>query len=212
MIRAYLRASTQDQNANRAKDQIKEFAKNKGVRIAGYYSENVSGRTLDRPELIKLISDSEKGDVILIEKLDRLSRLPYELWMKLKAELSDVGINIVVLDQPQTHISLIDNINEQQSFITKVLTDFMIDLAAGMARDDYETRLKRQRQGIEKAKENGKYKGKPFDMVKRGKIKELIHDGKSWNRIIEIIGCSRGLVASVVKEVKAEAKNNADKG
>jgi len=205
MIRAYLRASTQDQDANRAKEQIKEFAQNQGVRIAGYYSENVSGRTLDRPELIKLISDSEKGDVILIEKLDRLSRLPYELWMELKAKLSDVGISIVVLDQPQTHISLVGNINEQQSFITKVLTDFMIDLAAGMARDDYETRLKRQRQGIEKAKDHGKYKGKSFDMVKRGKIKELIHDGKSWNRIIEIIGCSRGLVASVVKEVKAES-------
>lgn len=41
--------------------------------------------------------------------------------------------------------------------IAKALTEFMIDLAAAMARDDYETRRKRQAQDIEKAKTSGKY-------------------------------------------------------
>ncbi|MDT9694377.1 resolvase, partial [Streptomyces sp. P9(2023)] len=76
----------------------------------------------------------------------------------LKHQLVDAGIHIVVLDQPMTH-SILNGIAEN-SMISKVLTEFMIDLAAAMARDDYETRQKRQAQGIEKAKALGKYQGR----------------------------------------------------
>jgi DNA invertase Pin-like site-specific DNA recombinase len=46
-------------------------------RIAGYYIENQSGTKLEHPELNKLIEDSEAGDVLLIEKMDHLTRLPW---------------------------------------------------------------------------------------------------------------------------------------
>lgn len=59
-------------------------------------------------------------------------------------------MNIVVVDQPMTH-SILDD-HSDSSMSAKVLTEFMIDLAAAMARDGYETRRKRQSQGIEKAK------------------------------------------------------------
>lgn len=79
-IRAYLRASTDEQDANRAKEELMHFVDKKGVRIASYYIENQSGAKVDRPELGRLIQDSHKGDILLIEKVDRLSRLPYEQW------------------------------------------------------------------------------------------------------------------------------------
>ena len=79
LIRAYLRASTTEQDALRAKEELKAFAVKFNNRIAGYYIENQSGTKLERPELNKLIEDSEAGDVLLIEKMDRLTRLPWEI-------------------------------------------------------------------------------------------------------------------------------------
>ncbi|MDU1357545.1 MAG: recombinase family protein, partial [Klebsiella pneumoniae] len=50
----YLRASTSEQDASRAKNVLKAFANQHGHRIAGWYIDNVSGTTMNRPELIRL--------------------------------------------------------------------------------------------------------------------------------------------------------------
>lgn len=70
MIRAYLRASTDKQDASRSKDELKAFVKYHNQRIASFYQENISGTTPERPELNRLLSDSERGDILLIEKMD----------------------------------------------------------------------------------------------------------------------------------------------
>ncbi len=174
-IRAYLRASTTDQDADRAKNELQAFAHEHNVRIASFYTEQLSGTKLAR-----LIEDSHRGDVLLIEKVDRLSRLPFEQWKELKQKLVEAGINIVVLDQPMTH-AVLSHSDQQTSMISRVLTEFMIDLAAAMARDDYETRRKRQAQGIEKAKALGKYQGRKPDLKLRENIQLLLAEGKSWS-------------------------------
>ncbi|WP_243422999.1 recombinase family protein [Photobacterium kishitanii] len=63
-------------HAQRAKEELKAFAYKFNHCLTGYYIENQSGTKLERPELNKLIEDSEAGDVLLIEKMDRLTRLP----------------------------------------------------------------------------------------------------------------------------------------
>ena len=73
-VRAYLRASTKEQDARRAKEELRLFAKDRGLRIVGYYIENESGASLKRPELFRLLEDSHPGDLLLIEQVDRLSR------------------------------------------------------------------------------------------------------------------------------------------
>ena len=70
-VRAYLRASTKDQDARRARDGLRSFAKERGLKIAAYYIENESGASLKRPELFRLLEDSHPGDVLLIEQVDR---------------------------------------------------------------------------------------------------------------------------------------------
>lgn len=62
-LRAYLRASTKEQDANRAKDDLIAFAKERGLKIAAFYIENESGASLDRPELFRLLSDSQPVSV-----------------------------------------------------------------------------------------------------------------------------------------------------
>ena len=196
-IRAYLRASTDEQDANRAKDELTQFAQQKGVRIASFYVENQSGSTLERAGLARLIDDAHEGDVLLVEKVDRLSRLPYEKWKQLKHQLVEAGIHIVVIDQAMTH-GVLDG-SSDSSMLSKILTEFMIDLAATMARDDYNTRRKRQAQGIEKAKKLGKYSGRKPDLQLREHVAQLLDEGKSWSQIQNFLKCSRSTIAKVKK-------------
>jgi DNA invertase Pin-like site-specific DNA recombinase len=86
-VRAYLRASTDEQDANRAREQLNAFATERGLTIVLSYVENESGAKLARPELFKLLADAHEGDILLVEQVDRLSRLTAADWEKLKAEL-----------------------------------------------------------------------------------------------------------------------------
>jgi Site-specific recombinases, DNA invertase Pin homologs len=74
-IRAYLRASTADQDADRARDSLTSFAAEHGSRITAFYVENASGTKLDRPALDDLLTEAHAGDVLLVEGIDRLTRL-----------------------------------------------------------------------------------------------------------------------------------------
>ena len=87
-VRAYLRASTSEQDATRARDQLRAFVAERGLKIAAWYTENESGAKLARPELFRLLADAQPGDVLLVEQVDRLSRLTAGDWEKLKAELT----------------------------------------------------------------------------------------------------------------------------
>ena len=88
-IRAYLRASTKEQDAKRAKSELIAFANDHGHKIAAFYVENASGATLVRPKLMQLIEDAHKGDAILVEQIDRLARLNQADWDTLKRILSE---------------------------------------------------------------------------------------------------------------------------
>jgi DNA invertase Pin-like site-specific DNA recombinase len=65
LTRLYLRASTDDQDAQRARTALERFADEHGLRVAGAYAENESGTKLARPELFRLLADSKPGNVLL---------------------------------------------------------------------------------------------------------------------------------------------------
>ncbi|MEZ8383481.1 MULTISPECIES: recombinase family protein [Vibrio] len=200
-IRAYLRASTDSQDAERSKQDLINFTESHSQRIASFYTENISGTKLERPELDKLISDSQQGDILLIEKMDRLTRLPFEVWETLKVRIKSNGIQIVVLDQPTTH-NMLKGSDEATSAIQQALTSFMLDLGAAMARDDYETRMKRTKQGIEKAKAQGKYKGRPVSAetaLNCERAQKLIDSGETVTAAVKAIGVSRAQYYKWVK-------------
>jgi len=103
-IRAYLRASTSEQDASRAKSALDMFAIEHGLRIAARYVENESGAKLHRSELFRLLSDCEPGDVLLVEQVDRLSRLTSPDWIKLRNLIDAKQVRIVALDLPTSWI------------------------------------------------------------------------------------------------------------
>jgi DNA invertase Pin-like site-specific DNA recombinase len=86
-VRAYLRAPTDRQEAVRAKQQLESFADERSLSITKFYIENESGASLKRLKLFELIDDAREDDILLIEQVDRLSRLDEAGWDVLKATL-----------------------------------------------------------------------------------------------------------------------------
>ena len=203
MIRAYLRASTNEQDASRARADIKAFADQHGQRIASYYTENESGATLQRPELMRLLADCEPGDVLLVEQVDRLSRLTEADWQALRAELTAKGVLVVALDLPTSHGAMAAGAGADD-FTTRMLgavNAMLLDMLAAVARKDYEDRRRRQAQGIEKAKADGAYKGRATNEALHSHITELLKEGKSIRKVAGLLGCSTNTVQRVRQAV-----------
>jgi DNA invertase Pin-like site-specific DNA recombinase len=194
--RAYLRASTDEQDAERARAQVEAFAAERGLPIVGTYVENESGAKLARPELFRLLADSKPGDVLLVEQVDRLSRLTDSDWRKLRAELDSRQIRVVALDLP-TSWQLAAPGDEFTARMFAALNAMMLDMLAAVARKDYEDRRRRQAQGVSKAKLEGKYRGRPEDTARNAGIAGMLRSGMSWSAIQAATGCSRATVAKV---------------
>jgi DNA invertase Pin-like site-specific DNA recombinase len=196
--RAYLRASTDEQDASRAKCQVEAFAAERGLNIVGTYAENESGAKLARPELFRLLSDSKPGDVLLVEQVDRLSRLTNSDWRKLRAELDSRQVRVVALDLP-TSWQLAAPGDEFTARMFAALNAMMLDMLAAVARKDYQDRRRRQAQGIVKAKAAGAYRGRPEDTARNAGIAGMLRSGMSWTAIQGATGCSRATIAKVAK-------------
>ena len=198
---AYLRASTDEQDADRARRELKEFAEQNRITLIRWYVENESGTKLERPELNKLLTDAAHGETILIERMDRLSRLTLTDWERLKQRIKEKNLRLIVKDIPTTLISLTKGDNfDIASMVMGVVNDLLIEIAAASARADYETLRKRQAQGIEKAKQAGKYTGKPADMKLHKKILKYAAAGHRPGEIARLAGCSRSTVLRVTRE------------
>ena len=204
-IRAYLRASTKEQDAQRAKQSLIDFASQHNHNIASFYIENESGSTLARPELLRLIADAGQGDIILVEQIDRLARLNAEDWLTLKTMLADKRIKIVSPELPTSHIAMSSLVADDfTSAIIQAVNAMLLDMLAAVARKDFEDRRRRQMQGIKKAKVAGKYKGKQPNHTRRASVAALLNAGRSYDDIQKTLDCSRHLIASVRKELNAQ--------
>ncbi len=174
-IRSYLRASTVEQDANRANAALEQFAAEHGHLVANTYTENISGTEADRPELLRLLKDARKGDVLLVESIDRLSRMEDPDWRTLKAAIDSKGLRIVALDLPTSYLAMRTNQNDEfTSRMLAAINNMMVEMMAAIARKDYQQRRERQAQGIAKAKQGGVYKGRPADQDLHKRVWELL--------------------------------------
>lgn len=171
----YLRASTKDQDALRAKASLDAFVTEKGLVIAGVYSENISGTKLDRPELMRLLDAAQSGECIVCESVDRLSRLSRSDWETLKAKIKAKGLRVVIADLPTSHMLIEDKGMTGQ--IMDVINSMLLDLMATMARLDQEKRVERIKQGLENkrlADPDWTPKGKSKNVEKWAKVQMLM--------------------------------------
>jgi len=201
-VRAYLRASTDDQDANRARDQLQAFAAERGLTIAAWYVENESGAMLARPELFRLLGDAHPGDILLVEQVDRLSRLTADDWERLKSELTARRVRVVALDLPTSWMMATDAGDEFTDRMFEAINGMLLDMLAAVARKDYVDRRRRQAQGQAKAKAEGRYKGRPEDAERNSGIASMLEAGQSWTTIQNATGCSRATIAKIAQRLK----------
>lgn len=200
-IRAYLRASTSEQDASRAKEALVAFAAERDHKVAAFYIENESGTRLDRPELFRLLEDSHEGDILLIEGVDRLSRLTQPDWDLLKAKIAAKRVTVVSIDLSTSHAALepTQGMSDFTKGMIAAVNGMLLDMLAIVARKDYEDRRRRQAEGIVQAKKDGVYKGRQVDTKLRERITTLLNDGKSIRAVANLLECS----TTTVQRVKA---------
>ena len=208
-IRAYLRASTDEQDASRARAQVEAFAAERSMQIAAWYVENESGAKLARPELFRLLADAHPGDVLLIEQVDRLSRLGAADWDRLKTELAARKVRVVALDLPTSWTMATGKVDDFTARMFEAINGMLLDMLAAVARKDYEDRRRRQMQGQAKAKAEGKYVGRPENTKRNAKIAAMLRAGASYSAVQEATGCGRATVAKIAKRVQKAASKAA---
>lgn len=195
VARIYLRVSTDEQDLTR-QAEIEHSTRTAGYYIAGIYREKASGARPDRPELLRMIADLQSGEVVVAEKIDRISRLPLAEAEQLVGSIRAKGAKLAVPGL----VDLSEFAAEAEGVARIVLDsvqELLLKLALQIARDDYETRRERQRQGVELAKVAGKYTGRKPDSAIHERIVALRGAGQTIKRTAELAGCSESQVKRI---------------
>lgn len=205
----YLRASTKDQNANRAETALRQFAADHNLTIVGAEAENASGTRLDRPALFKILDTAPAGAAILVEQVDRLSRLKEADWQTLRRIIEEKELRIISLDLPTSHMLAAPD--EFTASMFKAINGMMLDMLAAIARKDYTDRRRRQAEGIARAKEAKLYKGRPTNEDVHAKVNQLLDKGGFTNgQIAELAGCGLSTVKSIARARREAAAQAAE--
>lgn len=157
----YSRVSTKDQNLERQIDALLKY----GCEVI--YQEKLSGKDMDRPELQKMLESVQPGDIIVIQKLDRLGRSLRDL-INLTEELRKREVGM---------ISLTDNFDTTTS-----QGRLFFSIMGALAEFERELITERINDGIRQAKANGKKLGRPGKLDILG----LANDYQTGMSVIEL--------------------------
>ncbi|MDE7056856.1 MAG: recombinase family protein, partial [Lactobacillus sp.] len=141
----YARVSSKDQNLER------QLYRAKQVNADKVFQDKKSGKNTERTGLKEMLNYIREEDTVEVVSLDRLSR-NYNDIKKMVQLFKDKKVKLLVDDLPVTYTGndLVDNF----------LLDMMISLMGFVAENERQKIRERQRQGIERAKQNGKYRGR----------------------------------------------------
>lgn len=102
----YHRTSTKEQHLDRGIIEIQRFCESQNIKLAGIFTDKLTGKNFDRPRYTVLVEDVlREGDTLIITELDRLGRNKQEILKQLQI-LKDKGVRVMVLELPTTLIDL----------------------------------------------------------------------------------------------------------
>jgi len=137
----YARVSTDSQNLHRQIDALKSAG------VEKLFTEKITGRKSDRPELMKMLDLIREGDVVVISELTRLSRSTkdlFEIVDKIQAKGADIrSLKETWLDTTTPHGAL------------------MLTIFAGLSQFEADLTAQRTREGLAAARARGRVGGRP---------------------------------------------------
>ena len=151
---AYVRVSTVEQNEARQLEALKKYD------IEKWYTEKVSGKDTNRPKLQEMLDFVREGDTVYIHDFSRLARSTKDL-LEILEELTAKGVTLI---------------SNKENLDTGTATGkLMLTVIAAINEFERQNLLERQREGIEIAKREGKFKG--------GQVKQI--DDAAFNAAYE---------------------------
>ncbi len=154
----YVRVSTKEQNTARQEELMKL------LEVDRVYIDKMSGKDMERPFLQEMMNFVREGDSVVVESISRFARNTKDL-LELTEQLSNKHVQF---------ISQKENIDTDTP-----AGKFMLTIFGAVAELEREYIRQRQREGIEIAKEKGKYKGRPAKQLDT--FDEIYQQWKSGN-------------------------------
>ena len=149
----YARVSTREQNLDRQLEAFRAL----GAADREIITDKESGKNLDRPGYQALKSAMlRSGDTLVVKSLDRLSRSKADIHSELQW-FKENNIHLKVIDLPTTMMDLPPG----QEWVFEMVNNILIEVLGTIAEQERENIRKRQAEGIEAAKQNGKKLGRP---------------------------------------------------
>jgi DNA invertase Pin-like site-specific DNA recombinase len=184
MLIGYARTSTTEQEAG-LEAQLRDLSAAGCERV---FAERVSS-VAPRAELEAALVFVRDGDTLVVTKLDRLARTVTKAWEVVeRLEAKGVGLRILSLGG--------DTVDTRSATGKLILTIF-----AGFAQFEREMMLERQREGIAKAKTEGRYKGrKPTARAKAEEARRLHAEGKTVTEVAKALGIGRASVYRALEQ------------
>lgn len=148
MIGLYARVSTDDQNVKQQVSYLRDYCLKNNHTYRSYIDDGVSGELSDRPAWQKLLKDCENNKIntILVVKFDRITR--------------DLKYAIEFLGWLSQHSVKLVSIFDGGEFVSSPDQVFSFKLKCLMSEHELAVLRWRSRMGIERAKKEGKYKGR----------------------------------------------------
>ncbi|MEO6389350.1 MAG: recombinase family protein [Croceibacterium sp.] len=187
MLIGYRRSSTADQIAGYDAQEVQLLATG-CTRVFGEMTSSVARRD----ELANATAFAREGDTLVVTRLDRLARSTADL-LAIVATLEGKQVGLRILDFGGTAVD------------TKSPTGKMLlTMFAAVAEFERAIMLERQRTGIAKAREEGRYHGRqPTARRQSGRVIELHTSGKGASAIAAEIGISRASVYRILSSSPA---------
>ncbi|MEW5550323.1 recombinase family protein [Peribacillus frigoritolerans] len=168
----YIRVNSEGQNIARQEKSLKEAG------CTDFFIEKISGASMDRPELQRMLEELEEGDIVIIHEISRLSRSTKDL--------------LTIVEMIQRKGAGLRSITDKWLDLSddNPMSEFLFTIFSALAQFERKMIKQRQKEGIEIAKSEGKFKGRKTKLVEGGKeeqrmkaIIEAYKQGKSINDI-----------------------------
>ena len=198
MIIGYLRVSTEKQNPENQRDEIRRFAQEKVLQIDCWVVETVSGKIAHKKrKLGRLLRKMNKGDTLIVTEISRLSRSLTEI-MAIMGECLDRQINIYTTKERYTF----DN-----SINSKVLC-FAFGLVAEIERNLISMRTKealalKRAEGVRLGRRPGSDVKMQVVRDNSARIEAMLASGMTVTKICRKIGISRNTWYKFQSQIRA---------
>ena len=180
---AYVRVSTAEQNEARQTEALEKH------NIEKWYIEKVSGKDTNRPKLNEMLEFVREGDIIYIHDFSRLARSTKDL-LDIVERLNNKGVSLVS--------------NKENIDSNTPTGKLMLTMIGAIAEFERQNLLERQREGIEIAKRNNKFKGGQVKKIDNSLFEKFYMEYKSREltkkEMAEKLGISRPTLDKLLKE------------